>query len=137
MQLVSILCLRSTDIINYRKCVLFIVIYVIFVLAPDICGTSEDDCSEFATCADTGPDAYTCTCNEGYTGDGKNCEGKKTKIRVTHFLYYNIIIEMHKPKTKMSVTYLTTRLTNTIISPLFISSLSLKLYVSLTQKLHP
>ncbi|XP_028394761.1 matrilin-2-like [Dendronephthya gigantea] len=40
----------------------------------DICGTSQDDCSLFATCADTGPGTYMCVCNEGYTGDGKSCE---------------------------------------------------------------
>ena len=40
-----------------------------------ICGTPQDDCSEFATCADTGLGTYACTCNEGYTGDGKTCEG--------------------------------------------------------------
>ena len=46
------------------------------ILAIKICGGSRDDCSEFATCSDTGPGAYTCTCNEGYTGNGKTCEGK-------------------------------------------------------------
>ena len=40
-----------------------------------ICGTPQDDCSEFATCTDTGPGTFTCTCNEGYTGDGRICKG--------------------------------------------------------------
>lgn len=42
-----------------------------------ICGTEMDDCSEFATCSDTQPGIYECTCNEGYTGDGKTCSGEK------------------------------------------------------------
>ena len=45
------------------------------VLVSGICGTSEDDCSVFATCADADHGSFTCTCDEGYTGDGKTCEG--------------------------------------------------------------
>ena len=51
-----------------------------------ICGTEKDDCHEFAKCADTGPGTHECTCNEGYTGDGKTCTGKKTiKNCIKHF----------------------------------------------------
>ena len=40
-----------------------------------ICGTERDDCDELATCTDIGHGSYECTCNEGYTGDGKTCSG--------------------------------------------------------------
>ncbi|XP_046846527.1 uncharacterized protein LOC124440255 isoform X4 [Xenia sp. Carnegie-2017] len=49
-----------------------------FCPSKEICGTPRDDCSLYATCQDTGPDTYTCKCNEGYTGDGKNCTEIKT-----------------------------------------------------------
>lgn len=49
--------------------------YVIFV-EEKICGTSREDCHQHATCADTSPGKYLCTCNEGYTGNGKYCEGR-------------------------------------------------------------
>ena len=51
-----------------------------FSLEMKICGTPNDDCSQYATCADTGPGTYSCTCNEGYTGDGKSCKGRKHNI---------------------------------------------------------
>ena len=48
-----------------------------FSLAIQNCGTVRDDCHQFATCANTGPGTYKCTCNEGYTGDGKiSCTGE-------------------------------------------------------------
>ena len=47
---------------------------LLFFTAIPICNTPADDCHEQATCADIASGEYTCTCNEGYTGDGKNCE---------------------------------------------------------------
>ena len=49
--------------------------YITFIslLEEKVCG--RDDCHRFATCADTGPGEYKCTCNKGYTGDGKTCTG--------------------------------------------------------------
>ena len=49
--------------------------YFLLFIAIKICGTEMDDCHKFATCTDTGPGTHKCTCNEGYTGDGKTCTG--------------------------------------------------------------
>ena len=49
--------------------------YILGVIEIKICGTPQDDCHQYATCTNTGPALYRCTCNEGYTGDGKQCEG--------------------------------------------------------------
>ena len=52
-------------------------IFIKYYLAINICESNLDDCHQFATCAYTGPGTYKCTCNKGYTGDGKTCTGKK------------------------------------------------------------
>ena len=51
------------------------IVFSKFLLAIIICGTDRDDCHKFATCANIGPGTYKCTCNKGYTGDGKTCTG--------------------------------------------------------------
>ena len=38
----------------------------------DECSLGIDTCDDNATCTDT-PDGYTCTCNDGYEGDGETC----------------------------------------------------------------
>lgn len=50
------------------------ILNVIF-LGIKICGSTRDDCHRDASCTDTGPGTYQCTCNEGFTGDGKSCSG--------------------------------------------------------------
>jgi len=39
---------------------------------PDECALGTDTCHADATCKNT-PTGYTCTCNEGYSGDGESC----------------------------------------------------------------
>ena len=44
------------------------------------CASSElNQCHPQATCANT-DGSFTCTCNEGYAGDGRICEGKNFKL---------------------------------------------------------
>ena len=46
-------------------------------LFPDIneCASPEtNDCDPNAECSNA-EGSYTCSCNEGYTGDGRNCTG--------------------------------------------------------------
>ena len=43
-------------------------------LIIDIDECKTDKCNHDATCENT-VGSYKCTCKEGYSGDGKNCEG--------------------------------------------------------------
>ena len=46
-----------------------------FSLDEDECTLDKDDCHENATCTDA-VGSFTCECNPGYSGDGKNCTSK-------------------------------------------------------------
>ena len=47
------------------------------ILLPDIdeCSRKTDNCNEQATCANN-IGSFICTCNEGFKGDGEDCEGQ-------------------------------------------------------------
>ena len=50
---------------------------VLFMADIDECATPGDDnCDTNATCTNTPPGGFTCTCNQGYTGNGTTCEGE-------------------------------------------------------------
>ena len=40
----------------------------------DECARDIDDCNEHAACTNT-PGSFECRCNDGYIGDGVNCDG--------------------------------------------------------------
>ena len=46
-------------------------------LAPDVdeCTTGTDDCDDNAECTNN-DGSFSCSCNNGWTGDGKTCDGK-------------------------------------------------------------
>lgn len=46
-------------------------------MVPDIdeCATGADNCDSKAACANT-PGSFSCTCNQGYSGEGVTCVGK-------------------------------------------------------------
>ena len=50
--------------------------FTIFCLVTDIdeCTTNAHDCHLNATCSNT-DGSFTCSCNQGYSGDGKQCDG--------------------------------------------------------------
>ncbi len=45
------------------------------ILDIDECSTGGNNCSANAVCTNT-PGSFTCTCNQGYSGDGVNCIGE-------------------------------------------------------------
>ena len=50
--------------------------YHFFCVVTDIdeCTTNAHDCHLDATCSNTGG-SFTCICKQGYSGDGKQCDG--------------------------------------------------------------
>ena len=57
------------------------------MLALKICDGGRHDCHRFATCTDTGSGTYKCTCNQGYTGDGKSCTGLFISVNTFSYSY--------------------------------------------------
>ena len=62
---------------NLTRCspISLINFYCFVFLDKDECTLKEDDCDVNAACTDT-TGSFTCTCNSGYTGDGKSCTSK-------------------------------------------------------------
>ena len=58
-----------------------------FILDIDEC-LSVDDCDSNANCTNT-QGSFTCSCQDGYTGDGKNCSGEVLfLLHINTFLFY-------------------------------------------------
>lgn len=52
-------------------------LHIFLTLVPDIdeCAAGADNCDGKAACANT-PGSFSCTCNQGYSGEGVTCVGK-------------------------------------------------------------
>ena len=51
----------------------------------DLCADGSHDCHANASCVTT-PGSYSCTCKEGFTGNGKFCQGKDN-LSLNRFAY--------------------------------------------------
>ena len=47
-----------------------------FLLDLDECATANHSCSTHAHCSNV-IGSFQCTCNDGYSGDGKTCQGTR------------------------------------------------------------
>ena len=52
--------------------------------------SANDSCDQNATCKNT-IGSYDCTCNIGYDGDGKTCNGKLDYMIYTYMVIQNLI----------------------------------------------
>ena len=52
----------------------------------DECTTAVHNCNAKAACGNT-EGTFTCTCNDGYTGDGVNCQGKNPQSLFVCFFF--------------------------------------------------
>ena len=57
------------------------------ILDIDECTMGTDNCAPEATCTNT-EGSFTCTCNQGYTGNGTSCTGKIVNVHVRHAHLY-------------------------------------------------
>ena len=60
---------------------------------PDIdeCSTDSSPCDENAECTNS-DGSYSCTCKQGFTGDGTTCDGKqKAVILLFRYISYKVI----------------------------------------------
>jgi len=48
--------------------------------ALDECVSGTHNCHRNASCGDVLNGTFTCSCHQGYVGDGVNCEGQSTSV---------------------------------------------------------
>ena len=88
--------------------------YLVGYLDLDECRQNTDDCADAPSgaCINT-IGSYNCTCNPGYTGDGKTCIGKlfsgypSLQRDPVHFGQYNDVLVHVKKRVIFTCTYIT------------------------------
>ena len=63
--------------------VIFIFLSIYSNADVDECKEGTHDCDVNAECTNT-PSSYTCSCKDGYSGDGKTCTGKVNSILMAY-----------------------------------------------------
>ena len=65
--------------------------YYFLPLDVDECTMKEQNCDENANCENIPAGSYTCTCQEGFHGDGKICTDDYAKIK-NDFVHFFLLI---------------------------------------------
>lgn len=65
------------------------------LLDIDECEDRIDDCDTNSDCKNT-EGSFECTCAEGYTGDGRKCEGRKCLVCRLFKVYFNLVLFLIK-----------------------------------------
>ena len=82
-------CMSAECILSLMNCVTKY--FILCVLFTAQCSGSP--CASDATCMNDGIEGFTCTCNEGYIGDGLTCDGKSVFLLLLPF--FNVILGLH------------------------------------------
>jgi len=64
-----------------------------YFICTDVDECSDDDlndCDEHATCENS-EGSYSCECQEGYSGDGKTCEGRCCFVAISSASYFSFV----------------------------------------------
>lgn len=74
-------CLGWLSYVSNRSSIPCLFLTTFLSLEVDPCASGHGGCSQYANCTKVAPGQRTCTCRDGYTGDGELCQGEVSQDR--------------------------------------------------------